>query len=127
MRTISREELIKELCERMALSHGIPEYDTKKVISVYEELIKDCLKNVGGTDDLKIKIMDGIFVERHYVPEQKMKKGMLKDKTIKEHFNIKASVSKYFRDNLNKWFFDRWSRDREWYENDENKLFYFME
>lgn len=127
MKTITHEELMKELCERM-VSHGVSYTITRDVIWNYEQLIEDCLKNVNGTDDLKIKIMDGISIERQYVPEQEMKKGMFKGKTIKEHFNLKATVSKYFKDNLNKWFFDREHRNKEWYEGEgnENNLFHYL-
>lgn len=105
MKTITHEELMKELCERM-VSHGVSYTITRDVIWNYEQLIEDCLKNVNETDDLKIKIMDGISVERQYVPEQEMKKGMFKGKTIKEHYNIKANVSEYYNRQLNDYAFD---------------------
>lgn len=126
MKTITHEELMKELCERM-VSYRVPYTITREVICNYEQLIEDCLRNANGTDDLKIKIMDGISIERQYVPEQEMKKGMFKGKKIDEHFNLKVNVSKYFKNNLNKWFFDR-KRCKEWYEGEanNNKLFHCL-
>ena len=113
MKTITHDEIMKELIGEMERQH-ISKVETEYIMRHYEELVNRYLRNTDDKEeDLKIKIMSGITLERQYIPEQEMQKGMFKGKIIKEHFNIKASVSKYLKDFTNKWCFKEGFR-KEW-------------
>lgn len=106
MKTITHEEILRELANECEI-HRINYTTVKTVILKLDELI--FYKLAGCKDekeDLQIKALNGITINRKYVPEQEMERGMFKGKTIKEHYNIKANVSEYYNRQLNDYAFD---------------------
>ena len=106
MKTITHEEILRELAQECEL-HRINYATVKTVMLKLDELI--FYKLAGCKDekeDLQIKALNGITINRKYVPEQEMDKGMFKGQTIKEHYNVKANVSDYYNKQLNNYAFD---------------------
>ena len=106
MKTITHEELLIELAQECEI-HRINYATVKIVMEKLDELL--FYKLAGCKDekeDLQIKALNGITINRKYVPEQEMGKGMFKGNIIKEHYNVKANVSDYYNKQLNKYAFD---------------------
>lgn len=51
--------------------------------------------------------MNGISLERKYMPKKKYSKGMFKDIDCKEHVNVKANSSLYYSRKVNDELFNR--------------------
>lgn len=105
MKTITHEEILVELAKECEI-YRIGYSDVKTVMEKLDELI--FYKLAGRKDekeDLQIKALNGITINRKYVPEQEMERGMFKGKTIKEHYNVKANVSEYYNRQLNDYAF----------------------
>lgn len=106
MKIITHEEILRELANECEI-HRINYATVKTVMEKLDELIFYKLAGCKNeNEDLQIKALNGITINRKYVPEQEMEKGMFKGKTIKEHYNVKANVSEYFNRQLNDYSFD---------------------
>lgn len=115
MKMIKREELV----EAIAMRGGMYTRDVEKFLDCYDDVLFRLLSGqtaVEGstsmyfTDDnfteyleegLKIRIANGIYIERKFVPEKVQEYGQLVGKTIPEHCNLKAHVTPYYADKMN--------------------------
>ena len=115
MKMIKREELV----EAIARHGGMYTRDVEKFLDCYDDVLFRLLSgktSVEGstsmdfTDDnfteyleegLKIRIANGIYIERKFVPEKVQEYGQLVGKTIPEHCNLKAHVTPYYADKMN--------------------------
>ena len=106
MKTITHEEILRELANECEI-HRINYATVKTVMLKLDELIFNKLAGCKDEkEDLQIKALNGITINRKYIPEQEMERGMFKGKTIKEHYNVKANVSEYYNRQLNDYAFD---------------------
>lgn len=115
MKMIKREELV----EAITRHGGMYARDVEKFLDCYDDVLFRLLSGqtaVEGstsmyfTDDnfteyleegLKIRIANGIYIERKFVPEKVQEYGQLVGKTIPEHCNLKAHVTPYYADKMN--------------------------
>lgn len=105
MKTITHEEILRELAQECEV-HRINYATVKTVMLKLDELLFYKLAGCKNEkEDLQIKALNGITINRKYVPEQEMDKGMFKGQTIKEHYNVKANVSDYYNKQLNNYAF----------------------
>ena len=105
MKTITHEEILRELAQECEL-HRINYATVKTVMLKLDELLFYKLAGCKNEkEDLQIKALNGITINRKYIPEQEMDKGMFKGQTIKEHYNVKANVSDYYNKQLNNYAF----------------------
>lgn len=105
MKTITHEELLSKLTRECEV-WGINYATVKTVMEKLDDVLFYQL--AGGKideEDLQIKLLNGITINRKYVPEQEMKRGLFKGQTIKEHFNVKANVSDYYTKQVNNYAF----------------------
>lgn len=115
MKMIKREELV----EAIAMRGGMYTRDVEKFLDCYDDVLFRLLSgqtavegstSMNFTDDdftkyleegLKIRIANGIYIERKFVPEKVQEYGQLVGKTIPEHCNLKAHVTPYYADKMN--------------------------
>ena len=122
MKTISREELIETMAARSTMS----KYEVEEFLECYEKTISSLLTGFENgvwhrnedrdfREDVRIRIANGIYITRKFVPEKEQAYGVLKGKTIPEHCNIKASVSAYYADGVNERIENM--KDTGWYRH----------
>lgn len=115
MKTINKEELVEAIARQGCMFAR----DVERFLDCYEDVLFMLLSGQRGvegsssidfTDDefteyleegLKIRIANGIYIERKFVPERVQKYGQLVGKTIPEHCNLKAHITPYYADKMN--------------------------
>lgn len=115
MKTINKEELVEAIARQGCMFAR----DVERFLDCYEDVLFMLLSGQRGvegsssidfTDDefteyleegLKIRIANGIYIERKFVPERVQEYGQLVGKTIPEHCNLKAHITPYYADKMN--------------------------
>ena len=70
-----------------------------------EDVIFGCLSSTAPSEEISIKLFNGIQIKRKYIKEKKYSKGMFQGISCPEHVNIKASLSKYYNGQVNRKLF----------------------
>lgn len=73
----------------------------REVFESAESVIFDHLSSTAPSENIIIKILNGLNIERRYAQSKKYTKGMFKDITCPEKIKIKANSSKYFCKKVN--------------------------
>ena len=103
MKTITREKIIEDVV-RTSRSNYVDHYVVKEVLESLDFVVYQYLCDAWINEpheDVKVKLLDGISVDRKYIPEQEQTRGMFKGQTIPEHYNIKANVSEHYAKKVN--------------------------
>ncbi len=104
MKTINRNEIIESVVRMACDSKRIDWWIVKDVLDSLDFVIYQYLNDSLAREpyeDIRIKLVDGIYIDRKYVAEHIPHKGIFKGKTILEHYNIKAHVSEYYSKKVN--------------------------
>lgn len=94
------------LIRRIADNEDIDIATVREIFNSAEDIIFDYLSSITPSEDLTIKLLNGICIERKHVLERIYDKGMFKDRCVPEHVNIKASSSRYYNRKVNESLFD---------------------
>lgn len=98
MRTINKEELVEAIARRGNMFTK----DVEKFLALYDDVIFSLLSEPTGVEEgLKIRIANGIYIERKFVPERVQEFGQLAGKTIPEHCNLRGHITPYYADKMN--------------------------
>ncbi len=104
MKTINRNQIIKDVVFAVNDEPRIDYWIVKKVLEnldfVVYQYLNDCIP-LEPYEDIRIKLVDGIYVDRKYIAEHIPDKGIFKGKPIPEHYNIKAHVSEHYGKKVN--------------------------
>lgn len=79
----------------------------RNVFKSAEKIIFDHLSSTTPSENVVIKLLNGISLERKYVGKKTYTKGMFKNVDCLEHVNIKANLSKYYNNRVNEELFMR--------------------
>ena len=79
----------------------------RDVFKSAEDVIFDHISSTAPSEDLFIKILKGICLERKYVCEKACTKGFFKNIICPAHVNIHAGVSKYYKNQANEKLFKK--------------------
>lgn len=104
MKTINRNEIIESVVRKACDSRRIDWWIVKDVLDGLDFVIFQYLNDTfvrEPYEDIRIKLVDGIYIDRKYVAEHIPDKGIFKGKIIPEHYNIKAHVSEYYSKKVN--------------------------
>ena len=101
MINITQDTLIKQIAER----ENINVATVRKLFQSVEDVIFSCLSSTAPSEEMSIKLFNGIQLKRKYIREKKYSKGMFQDINCPEHVNIKASLSKYYNGQVNQKLF----------------------
>lgn len=106
MKTITREQIIEDVV-RMS-NRDVDWWTVKQVLEnldfVVYQYLNGCISSHDGEnprEDIKIKLIDGISIDRKYVEESTPTKGLFKGQVIPEHYNVKANVSEHYAKKVN--------------------------
>lgn len=95
------------LIDQIAAREDIDAVTVHRVLESAGAVVFDCLSSVAPSEDISIKLLNGISIKRKYVKEKKYSKGMFRDIDSPEHVNVKAYSSKYYNSQVNQRLFDK--------------------
>lgn len=98
---ITQDSLMKQIADREDISVAT----VRDIFESAEDIIFDHLSSTPPSENIIIKILNGISLERKYIGKKKYSKGMFKDLDCPEHVNIKANSSKYYSKQVNEKLF----------------------
>ena len=101
--TITQKDIIKDISKR----EGINVATVRKIFKSAEDIIFDHLSSTTPSENLIVKILNGVSLERKYIPKKKYSKGMFKEIDCQEHVNVKANSSTYYSKKVNDELFNR--------------------
>lgn len=94
---ITQEMLIKQIADKEDISVA----NVRSVFKSAEDFIFDCLSSTTPSENVVIKLLNGLSIERKYIRKKKYTKGMFKDINCPEHVNVKGNISKYYSKKVN--------------------------
>lgn len=100
---ITQDFLIKQI----AAQENIDIKTIQNIFKSTENIIFKYLSFTVPSENIIIKLFNGINLERKYVEKKKYSKGMFQNIECMEHVNIKSSISKYYRQKINKKLFSK--------------------
>ena len=100
---ITQENLMKQIADREDISMAT----VRNIFKSTEDIIFDHLSSTTPSENLIVKILNGISLERKYIPKKKYSKGMFQDINCQEHVNVKANSSMYYSKKVNEELFSR--------------------
>lgn len=99
--TVTQENIIKKIADK----EGMNVATVRQIFKTAENIIFDYLSSSSPTENIDIKIFNGLTIKRNHVGGKFYTKGMFKDLDCPEHINLKASVSKYYNNKVNEKLF----------------------
>lgn len=94
---ITQDELIKQIAEKEDINLAT----VREVFESAEDIIFDHLSSTSPSDDILIKILNGVTLERRYIQKKKYSKGIFQDINCPAKIKLKASSSKYLAKKVN--------------------------
>ena len=94
---ITQDNLIKQIADR----EGIDTATIQSIFRSAENIIFDCLSSTAPSENIMIRLLKGINLERKYIDQKKYSKGMFQGMDCPAHVNVRASSSKYYSKKVN--------------------------
>lgn len=95
--TITQESLIRQIAEK----EDIDVATVRNIFKSAEDIIFDHLSSTAPSENIVIKLFNGISLKRKYIKKKKYSRGMFQNIECPEHVNVKAYSSKYFSKTVN--------------------------
>lgn len=95
------------LINQIATKEDIDVATVRKILKSAENIIFDYLSSITPSEEVNIKLLNGINIKRKYIKKKKYSKGMFQNIECPDHVNVKASLSKYYIGQVNQYLFDR--------------------
>ena len=100
---ITQDALIKQIADKEDINVAT----VREIFKSAEDIIFDHLSSTTPSENLVVKILNGISLERKYIPKKKYSKGMFQDIDCQEHVNVKANSSTYYSKKVNDELFNK--------------------
>lgn len=94
------------LINQIATKEDIDVATVRKIFKATENIIFDYLSSITPSEEVNIKLLNGINIKRKYIKKKKYSKGMFQNIECPEHVNVKACLSKYYNGQVNQYLFD---------------------
>lgn len=94
---ITQETLIKQIADKEDVSVAT----VREIFKSAENIIFDHLSSTTPSENIIIKILNGISLERKFIPKKNYSKGMFQNIDCLEHVNVKANSSTYYSKKVN--------------------------
>ena len=101
MINITQDTLIKQIAER----ENINVATVRKLFQSTEDVIFGCLSSTAPSEEISIKLFNGIQIKRKYIEKKNYSKGMFQNIDCPEHVTVKISLSKYYNGQVNRKLF----------------------
>lgn len=95
------------LINQIATKEDIDVATIRKILKSVENIVFDYLSSITPSEEVNIRLLNGINIKRKYIKKKKYSKGMFKNIECPDHVNVKASLSKYYNSQVNQYLFDR--------------------
>lgn len=95
------------LINQIADKEDINVATVRNIFKSAEQIIFDYLSSTTPSEEIAIKLFNGISIKRKYIKNKKYSKGMFKNIDCPEHVNIKATLSKYYNGQVNQRLFSQ--------------------
>ncbi len=93
------------LINQIATKEDIDVATVRKILKSAENIIFDYLSSITPSEEVNIKLLNGINIKRKYIKKKKYSKGMFQNIECHEHVNVKACLSKYYIGQVNRKLF----------------------
>lgn len=93
------------LINQIATKEDIDVATVRKILKSAENIIFDYLSSITPSEEVNIKLLNGINIKRKYIKKKKYSKGMFQNIECPDHVNVKASLSKYYIGQVNRKLF----------------------
>lgn len=100
---ITQENLIKQIADKEDINVAT----VRTIFKSAENIIFDYLSSITPSEEINIKLLNGINIKRKYIKKKKYSKGMFQNIECPDHVNVKACLSKYYNGQVNQYLFDR--------------------
>lgn len=95
------------LINQIATKEDIDVATVRKILKSAENIVFDYLSSITPSEDVNIKLLNGINIKRKYIKKKKYSKGMFQNIDCPDHVNVKACLSKYYNGQVNQSLFNR--------------------
>lgn len=95
------------LINQIATKEDIDVATVRKILKSAENIVFDYLSSITPSEEVNIKLLNGINIKRKYIKKKKYSKGMFQNIECPDHVNVKASLSKYYNGQVNQYLFGR--------------------
>ncbi len=95
------------LINQIAAKEDIDAATVRKILKATENIVFEYLSSITASEEVNIKLLNGINIKRKYIKKKTYSKGMFQNIDCPEHVNIKASISKYYTGQVNQCLFDQ--------------------
>ena len=95
------------LINQIATKEDVDVATVRKILKSAENIIFDYLSSITPSEEVNIKLLNGINIKSKYIKKKKYSKGMFQNIECPDHVNVKASLSKYYNGQVNQYLFDR--------------------
>lgn len=95
------------LINQIAIKEDIDVATVRKILKSVENIIFDYLSSITPSEEVNIKLLNGINIKRKYIKKKKYSKGMFQNIECPDRVNVKACLSKYYNGQVNQYLFDR--------------------
>ena len=100
---VTHESFLSQIAEREGLDIGF----LRRIFKSAESLLFEYLSSVLPSEEVTVKLFNGISVKRTYLPKQAYTKGMFQNISCQERVKAKASLSKYYNGQVNAALFEK--------------------
>ena len=100
---ITQDTLIKQIADKEDISVAT----VREIFKSAENIIFDHLSSTIPSENIIIKILNGISLERKFIPKKNYSKGMFQNIDCQEHVNVKANSSAYYSKKVNDELFSK--------------------
>ena len=94
---ITQDKLISKLAEMERTDIA----SVRSLFAALEQIVYDSLSSAEVSQDVVIKILNGIRLECTYVPEHEVNQGLFKNQKCAPRLKAKAEVTRYYNRKLN--------------------------
>ena len=98
---INQDMLIQQIADREDINVAT----VRKLFKSAEDIIFDYLSSIPPSDEITIKLFNGISIKRKYIKARKYSRGMFKNIDCPEHVSVKTYLSKYYNGQVNQKLF----------------------
>ncbi len=98
---ITQDTLMKQIADKENMNVAA----VRKLFKSAEDIVFDYLSSTAPSEEINIKLLNGINIKRKYIKKKKYSKGMFQNIDCPEHVNIKISLSKYYNGQVNQKLF----------------------
>lgn len=94
---ITQDNLIRQIADR----EDIDVATVRDIFESAESIIFDHLSSTAPSENITIKLLNGVNVERKFIKKKKYTKGMFQDIECPDKVRVKVSSSKYYTKRVN--------------------------